>query len=110
MSAAVATRQVSGALSDAQVLIQRLSALKQIFGLCSTLSCVAHAKTVKDRTVPLQGCPASHHSGRLRVTAFTQVVDFESLAFAGGAHFKSSKTTGLPEGSFRSSKKGYDEV
>jgi hypothetical protein len=27
-----------------------------------------------------------------------------------GGHFKSNKSTGLPEGSFRTTKKGYDEV
>uniref|UniRef100_A0A7S3QXY0 RNA helicase n=1 Tax=Dunaliella tertiolecta TaxID=3047 RepID=A0A7S3QXY0_DUNTE len=42
--------------------------------------------------------------------AARQVVDFDSLAFKQGGHFKSNKTTGLPEGSFRASKKGYDEV
>lgn len=30
-----------------------------------------------------------------------QVVDFDSMAFKQGGHFKSNKTTGLPEGSFR---------
>ncbi|KAL6751574.1 RNA helicase, activating signal cointegrator 1 [Haematococcus lacustris] len=42
--------------------------------------------------------------------AARQVVDLESLAFNQGGHFKSNKTTNLPEGSFRSNKKGYDEV
>ena len=30
-----------------------------------------------------------------------QVVDFDSMSFKQGGHFKSNKTTGLPEGSFR---------
>jgi hypothetical protein len=30
--------------------------------------------------------------------------------WSAGGHFKSNKSTGLPEGSFRTTKKGYDEV
>jgi len=39
--------------------------------------------------------------GPLVQVAARQVVDFDSLAFKQGGHFKSNKTTGLPEGSFR---------
>ncbi len=39
-----------------------------------------------------------------------QVVDFESLSFTQGGHFRSNKTINLPEGTERISKKGYDLV
>ena len=39
-----------------------------------------------------------------------RMVDLESLSFAQGAHFNSNKTTTLPQGSYRTVHKGYEEV
>jgi len=39
-----------------------------------------------------------------------QTLDFDTLAFAAGGHFMSNKTCNLPQGSYRSAKKGYEEV
>ena len=38
------------------------------------------------------------------------VIDLESLTFAQGGHLMSNKKCKLPEGSFKRSKKGYEEV
>eukprot|EP01027_Heterolobosea_sp_BB2_P011038 GEZU01016104.1.p1 GENE.GEZU01016104.1~~GEZU01016104.1.p1 ORF type:complete len:2151 (-),score=711.87 GEZU01016104.1:145-6597(-) len=38
------------------------------------------------------------------------IIDLESLKFAEGGHFMSNKQCKLPEGTFRTSKKGYEEV
>eukprot|EP00879_Flechtneria_rotunda_P006108 GHRR01006421.1.p1 GENE.GHRR01006421.1~~GHRR01006421.1.p1 ORF type:complete len:1855 (+),score=687.13 GHRR01006421.1:742-6306(+) len=38
------------------------------------------------------------------------VIDLESLAFAQGGHFMSSKACTLPQGSYRTTKKNYEEV
>lgn len=38
------------------------------------------------------------------------MIDLDSLVFAQGAHFNSSKTTTLPQGSYRTVHKGYEEV
>eukprot|EP00798_Chlamydomonas_sp_ICE-L_P019205 gene19205-25823_t len=43
-------------------------------------------------------------------TAQGHTVDLESLALQQGSRYSSNKNVRLPEGSFRSSKKGYDEV
>jgi len=39
-----------------------------------------------------------------------QMLDFDTLAFVQGGHFMSNKTCNLPQGSYRSAKKGYEEV
>lgn len=39
-----------------------------------------------------------------------QTVDLQALAFEQGGHFMSNKKVKLPEGSFKRSKKGYEEV
>jgi pre-mRNA-splicing helicase BRR2 len=39
-----------------------------------------------------------------------QTVDLQALAFEQGSHFMSNKKVKLPEGSFKKSKKGYEEV
>ncbi len=39
-----------------------------------------------------------------------KVIDFESLKFINGAHHMSNDKCQLPPGSYRQSKKGYDEV
>ena len=39
-----------------------------------------------------------------------EMVDFDSLLFAQGSHFMSNKSCSLPPGSYRSAKKGYEEV
>ena len=39
-----------------------------------------------------------------------QMLDFDTLAFTQGGHFMSNKTCNLPQGSYRSAKKGYEEV
>jgi len=38
------------------------------------------------------------------------LLDLDSLKFAGGAHLMSNKSVKLPQGSFRTTKKGYEEV
>ena len=38
------------------------------------------------------------------------MVDLESLRFAEGGHLNSNKATSLPQGSFRTVHKGYEEV
>lgn len=39
-----------------------------------------------------------------------QILNFEDLQFSQGSHFMSNKTCQLPNGSFRVSKNGYEEV
>ena len=39
-----------------------------------------------------------------------RTVDLDSLTFAQGSHFNSNKTTTLPQGSYRTVHKGYEEV
>lgn len=39
-----------------------------------------------------------------------QALDIEGLAFTGGGHFMSNKSCNLPQGSYRTTKKGYEEV
>ena len=44
------------------------------------------------------------------VAAGRQLLELDALAFAQGSHFMSNKRCELPPGSFRSAKKGYEEV
>ncbi len=39
-----------------------------------------------------------------------KLIDLESMAFAQGGHLMSNKKCKLPEGSFKRSKKGYEEI
>lgn len=39
-----------------------------------------------------------------------QVLDLDMLSFQGGSHFNSSSKCELPQGSFRTTHKGYEEV
>ena len=39
-----------------------------------------------------------------------KVLDFEDLSFGDGSHFMANKRCQLPSGSFRKTKKGYEEV
>jgi len=48
--------------------------------------------------------------GGAAAAAGREVLDFDSLLFAQGSHFMSNKSCSLPPGSYRSAKKGYEEV
>lgn len=39
-----------------------------------------------------------------------KVLDLEDLAFTDGSHFMANKRCQLPSGSFRQTKKGYEEI
>lgn len=62
------------------------------------------------------GGPAPQQSSRgerereTRDSGGRRMVDLEALKFAGGGHFNSSKSTTLPQGSYRTVHKGYEEV
>ena len=44
------------------------------------------------------------------VAAGRKLLELDALAFAAGSHFMSNKRCELPPGSYRSAKKGYEEV
>lgn len=77
----------------------------------STVPCIhtpCHACTHRHtHTVALDSATGGMSS---REVASRAVVDLESLSFAAGAHFNSSKSCQLPKGSFRTTHKGYEEV
>ncbi|KAF8063039.1 BRR2A [Scenedesmus sp. PABB004] len=49
-------------------------------------------------------------AGKGTATAGRAVIDLEGLAFSQGGHFMSNKGCTLPPGSYRATKKGYEEV
>lgn len=49
-------------------------------------------------------------TGVAEAVAGRQQVDFDGLAFHQGSHFMSNKSCQLPSGSYRTTKKGYEEV
>ncbi|KAL4451451.1 hypothetical protein ABPG75_007113 [Micractinium tetrahymenae] len=57
-----------------------------------------------------QGQAGGEASGQGAAAAGRKNVDLESLAFAQGSHFNSSKQCTLPQGSYRTVHKGYEEV
>lgn len=65
-------------------------------GSARTLS---HVPSPARTCAPSAGRPGA--GGVAAAVAARAVVDFDSLAFQGGSHFKSNKSTTLPEGSFR---------
>eukprot|EP00951_Prasinocladus_malaysianus_P011520 scaffold85086_cov45-Prasinocladus_malaysianus.AAC.1 len=60
------------------------------------------ARRLRQGEAGLAGAVDAAVSGR-------QMLDFDTLAFAQGGHFMSNKTCNLPQGSYRSAKKGYEE-
>jgi pre-mRNA-splicing helicase BRR2 len=53
---------------------------------------------------------AAGAAGRHAAAAGRRTLDLDSLTFAQGAHFNSNRTTTLPQGSYRTVHKGYEEV
>jgi len=49
-------------------------------------------------------------AGMMAAAAHLNALDLDTLAFAEGAHFNSAKSCSLPQGSYRTVHKGYEEV
>lgn len=57
-----------------------------------------------------QGQAGDGSAAGAAAAAGRKTVDLDSLSFAQGAHFNSSKACTLPQGSYRTVHKGYEEV